>query len=65
MDKEFEGGLNFGCMCGIVWYLLFFTLSLIIYAKTQNWVYVFGVMSIGLLMGFGLSNIAKLFILNK
>ena len=54
MDKEFESGLEFGCMCGTVWYLLFFALSLIIYAKTQNWVYIFGALSIGLLIGFGL-----------
>jgi len=65
MDKEFESGLEFGCMCGAVWYLLFFALSFIIYAKTQNWVYVFGALSIGLVMGVGLPNITKLLILEN
>ena len=65
MNKEFESGLEFGCMCGTVWYLLFFALSFFIYAKTQSWISIFGVLSIGLLIGFGLSDIVKLFILNE
>jgi len=63
MNKDFKEGLEFGCIAGSIWYLLWFGLAFYVAAKTHNWMYVFGTLSLGVLVGLaGLNKIVRVFI---
>jgi len=64
MDKEFEEGIEFGVLASWFWYLLWFGLAFYIAAKTFNFLYVFGTLSAGLLVGMCLNKIVDLFLLS-
>jgi hypothetical protein len=63
MDKQFEEGIEFGCMSAWIWYLLWFGLTFYVAAKTKDWMYVFGMLSCGLLVGLWLKNVVMVFLL--
>ena len=61
--KEFLEGLKFGCIASWFWYLLWFGLAFYVAAKTKDWMYVFGVLSVGLLVGLvSLDRIVRVFL---
>jgi len=63
LTKDFLDGLNFGCTAAWLWYLLWFGLAFYVAANTHDWAYVFGVLSLGWLVGMvGLDRIVKVFL---
>jgi len=63
MDKQFEAGIEFGCMSAWIWYLLWFGLAFYVGAKTHNFMYVYGTLSCGLIVGMWLKDIVMVFLL--
>ena len=64
MNKQFEEGLLVGCVTGGLWYILWFTLAIIIFGKTGSVFYMLGTLSIGALVVWWLNDIVKLFLLD-
>ena len=63
LNKDFLSGLEFGVMSAWFWYLLWFGLAFYVAAKTKDWMLVFGVLSLGLLVGLvGLDRIVRVFL---
>ena len=61
--KEFEEGIEFGCMSAWIWYLLWWGLAFYVGAKTHNILYVLGTMSFGIFIGMWLKEVVMLFLL--
>lgn len=61
--NEFEDGIEFGCMTAWIWYLLWWGLAFYVAAKTLNFIWVFGTVGAGFLIGIALKEIVMLFLL--
>jgi hypothetical protein len=63
MNKDFRDGLEFGCVSGSIWYLLWFGLAFFVAAKTHDFMYVFGTLSLSITIGLaGLNKLVRVFI---